>query len=287
MKRGVVYTVINNRDYVFYVAVSILSLRDSGYEGHISIFTDLPLSYFDVLKSENVDVLQVDPPKGFLKPSRWIKTRLALLSPYEETLALDADTVVLSSIDKIWENLSKGPVALCRDSCPTLAHVPHGTLKEFLYTVNSYPPSAMQYNTGVMLWRRSTAALKLFREWNKEWQKFRHIDQLAFIRAVQNTGIMPIVLPSGFNWNDCRLAYENQSPIIYHTMARKRECGGRFSGLYRRTARLTGVCVPSGVPWFRKIHGPRYWLGLFVRWLVRKRMQKLAERNFANKYKNL
>lgn len=286
MKRGVVYIAMGAPEHAAYSAASILSLHDFGYKGPISVFTDLPL-YFDKLKRENVEVVQVNVPKGFQRPSRWVKTRLAQLSPYEETLYLDADTVGLSSIDKIWSYLSKGEIAVCLDINPMLADAKHSSLKEYVYTLKRYSPASIQYNCGVMLWKRSKSVLRLFNEWHKEWQRFGDIDQLAFTRAVQNTGVVPVELPAIFNWNERRNIHE--LPSLYHCMHMKQKLNSHFPGLYRRAASLTGVNVPSPVVLFMKyiMHMPRSVLRKCARWFAGKRLQKLASRNFAHRYKNL
>lgn len=287
MKRGVVYVVTKNPKFVLYAAASILSLRDSGYKGPISIFTDLAYFHFEGLKSKRIDIIQVTPPKDVTRPSRWVKTRLAFLSPYDETLYLDTDTVVLGSIEKIWEHLSKSSFAVCLDVNPTLANARHGTLAEYVYTIGRYPPSSLQYNCGVVLWRRSKSSLGLFKEWHKEWQRFNDIDQLAFIRAVQNTGITLSRLPEIYNWNESLPHHEK--PVVYHCLHLKPKLNTHFSSLYKQSSILMGIEVPFSRKWIIKyiLLSPANFLQRVMRWLVRLRLKKLAGRNFAHRYKNL
>jgi hypothetical protein len=202
-------------------------------------------------------------------------------------LFLDADTVVLGSIEGIWDFLSEGSVAVCFDVNPTLAGARHGTFVEYVYTLKRCPPSSFQYNSGVFLWKRSKESFDFFKEWRKEWQRFEDVDQLAFIRSVQNTGVVLSRLPQIYNWNERFLDYEQ--PVIYHCLHLKPRLNNRFPGLYKKASMLAGVAVPPSGMWVVKYIArvPRNLFQRIMRWLVRFRLEKLASRDFARRHKNL
>jgi lipopolysaccharide biosynthesis glycosyltransferase len=195
------------------------------------------------LHKYNVHSIPVEIPRNARKPSRWIKTQLASFSPYTQTLAIDADTIILKPIDAIWNHLRKRPVAAAIDRNPTLATVNHGRYREFRHTVRRHPATSPHYNTGVLLWRKSRSADALFEEWHREWQRFGHIDQLAFIRAVRNTGITPAKLPARFNYPQVLAPDVNtalrKSVVIWHFCEFKRKMKKCCPELYERAIQLT------------------------------------------------
>ena len=97
--RGVVYCGATNSAYLEAALISAMALRQQEPEIPITLISDQPLLKFLPLHSHNIT------PK-FLKPgeidthafsSRQIKTRLSTLSPYRETLFLDADILPLQA----------------------------------------------------------------------------------------------------------------------------------------------------------------------------------------------
>ncbi len=252
-RRGVLYVASGDFSYLMHAACSILSLRDNGYDGPISILTDFKPAQLRGLKKYDVQCIPVEIPKNARRPSRWIKTQLASFSPYKQTLAIDADTVILRPIDGIRRFLSKGPVCAAMDRNQTLATVNHGRHEEFLYTIRRHPTTVPHYNTGILLWRKSKKADKLFEEWHNEWLRFGDIDQLAFIRAVQNTGIKPAKLPLKFNYPQlCAPDMDSalrKSVVIWHFCEFKDKIRKCCPALYKRALKMTGQ--HNWLSWFK------------------------------------
>jgi hypothetical protein len=121
-------------------------------------------------------------------------------SPFEETLYLDADTVVLGRLDYAFERAAQFGLACSICECPWARR--YAGLRGDL----------VEYNTGVVFFTRK--AQPLLREWK---QRVRRVDssilfvrdgqlcrmplndQAAFAQAVAETGFSPFVLPQ--NWN--------------------------------------------------------------------------------------
>ena len=49
--------------------------------------------------------------------SRWIKTILASLSPYRDSLYEDADMLTMQPLGPLWQSLEQYPIGLVLDCC--------------------------------------------------------------------------------------------------------------------------------------------------------------------------
>lgn len=241
MNRGIVYIATGDPYYLLLTAASIISLRDTGYRGPITVFSDLPARR---LRSLGVHVTKVSPPQNARKPSRWVKTQLAKLTPYQQTLFLDADTVVHKPFTLLWNALAKHDIALGRDRNPTLGAVNHATQDELRYTRGLYPSATAHYNSGILLWKQTPAARRLFAAWHKEWTRFGDIDQLALIRALAQTRVVP---------------QEITTTAIAHLAERKKHARSIHPQLYTRARRVLGISALRASFW-RHRHALRRFL---------------------------
>lgn len=129
------------------------------------------------------------------------KARMMDLSPFEETLYLDADTVVFGNLDFGFEMAMIHGLAVSICENPWARRYPQ-----------IFSGDEIEYNTGVVFFTRKCAALF------EGWKKLAHEldselvfvkdrlpvtmaanDQGSFAAAVQSMGINPFVLPA--NWN--------------------------------------------------------------------------------------
>lgn len=129
------------------------------------------------------------------------KSRMAELTPFDETLYLDVDTVVLGRLDFGFEKARKHGLACCICEAP-LARRYHG-LKD--------RGDMVEYNTGVIFF--TDKALVTFGAWRYHTKVDSSIifrmgdgfsrmplnDQASFAWAVEATDRNPFVLP--MNWN--------------------------------------------------------------------------------------
>lgn len=126
------------------------------------------------------------------------------LSPFDETLYLDCDTVVMGKLDygfnKALAAESGLAVAICE--CPWARRYPR-----------IFSGDEIEYNTGVLFFTRK--AEPVFRQWernaleldstivflthNQEMSMMPSNDQGTFAAAIEQTGAVPFVLPH--NWN--------------------------------------------------------------------------------------
>jgi hypothetical protein len=232
--RGVIYCAINQIAYLEAALISALTLRQFHPELPISIVCDHPLATLLPLWEYGIKVIPVvfDQHHDTFR-SRDLKTCLANISPYNETLYLDADILPLQPLTPIWEYLAQGDMAMTLDRQPTIAQCDHIDSAEKTYTMRLLPEHTPQYNSGVMLWRNCAATQKLFKQWQHEWQKFQQHDQLALARAI-STAQTPIVpLPTGYNISpiDAASCQSQQSVYLLHCWG-----GQVLEGGYRQIA---------------------------------------------------
>lgn len=131
------------------------------------------------------------------------KARMYDTSPFDETLYLDCDTIVLGDLSFGFEKAEKHGLACSICEAPWAARY-HKSIQGDI----------VEYNTGVMFFRKGDAVKPLFDEWKRlapitdSSIKFvmtgvimtmRENDQGSFALAVHNTGFNPCVLP--LNWN--------------------------------------------------------------------------------------
>jgi hypothetical protein len=180
MTRGILYMVWPGERVEAALERSIASVK--------SVHPELP-----------VTVIQADTEPG--TRGLLAKSRMAEHSPYDATLFLDADTIVLGDLSFGFEQAERHSLACCICECPWARR--YGGLRS--------RGDIIEYNTGVMFFTKSAAPL--FDEWSRrggmdssirfntaEGEKVMPVnDQGSFAAAVDALGFNPCILP--LNWN--------------------------------------------------------------------------------------
>jgi hypothetical protein len=126
--------------------------------------------------------------------SHLCKSRMFDMSPFDETLFLDADTIVMGNLDFGFIQAKRFGLACCISSCPWARRYVGVT------------GDLVEYNSGVLFFTRSMKPL--FTKWaalsnsvasSIRGAKERPHDQASFAQAVSDCQINPFVLP--LNWN--------------------------------------------------------------------------------------
>lgn len=238
MTSGILYMLTGNKHGPV-LAVSIYSLRKSGYRGpvHIACGDDasqeIAAHIFADERLAPVTYKRWQPPTGFRNSGYLSKTYMNTLSPYDRTVFLDADTMTVGSLDPLFSH--PRPVVLTQFSewrsngrkisgriRPWADVAPHDVQE---MTAKSYPA----INTGVICFDRSPGAAAYFREWLELTAKKpvficdELASQLIFWRHSVD------VLDSRFN---CSPIHDRRKDaVIYHFHGRKhvnREQGRRI-----------------------------------------------------------
>lgn len=184
----------------------------------------------DGLLQRSIDSLQQVHPNLPVEVARLpdespllIKEQMNDLSPFDTTLYLDADTVVLGDLSYGFEKAEQHGLACCICECPWANRYP------------SIEGDIIEYNTGVLFWKKSEEVNMIFDAWKhyNRWldssiefikqdgtpARMEHNDQAGFAMAVHDLGFNPYVLP--LNWNFRQLWHKNWfgSIKIWHDYA--------------------------------------------------------------------
>ena len=147
----------------------------------------------------HVEELPADTPpvEGLLR-----KADMFAFSPFRQTLYLDADTVVLDTLDFGFAKAERFGLACAICECPWASR----------YSDESLRGDTVEYNTGVLFftegaeslfdcWKRHVreidSSIRLSREDPQSVMRFA--DQAGFAFCCEDTGYAPFVLP--LNWN--------------------------------------------------------------------------------------
>ncbi|HWF37505.1 MAG TPA: hypothetical protein VG322_03235 [Candidatus Acidoferrales bacterium] len=229
--KGVIYVAFGET-YRKLAVLSISYLRRYGYSGPVRILTDFSGWDLSCLDCEVLEVPSTGPGFG----TRHYKTRLNEYG-FDTTLFLDADTVPVSSIDDIWNELRTADVCLSRDRHPDVMDlVSRGGGHKSTWLPGEPSPDRRHpeyehmaalglmrhplHSSGVMLFRRSAVTDLLFRTWHEEWKRFGHEDQLALVRALSRTGCHIDELPACWNarmkgWNAAKNSWPRHARILH------------------------------------------------------------------------
>jgi hypothetical protein len=146
------------------------------------------------------EIIKVEAPSGD-PTSLNKKSSMLELSPFDETLFLDLDTVVLGNLDFGFQKAKQFGLAL------SICEAPWGKRYPNIFTGDE-----IEYNTGVIFFTKT--AKRVFDRWrelaptidssilavNEQGiYKMPANDQGSFALAVEQTGFHPFVLP--LNWN--------------------------------------------------------------------------------------
>lgn len=132
------------------------------------------------------------------------KPRMYELSPFDQTLFLDADTVVMGELGFGFEKAARHDVACCICEAPWARRYP------------SIRGDVVEYNTGVIYFRRTPRCAELFSRWaslartidssivfvssRREFCRMPYNDQASFALAMEQLEFNPFVLPANYNF---------------------------------------------------------------------------------------
>jgi len=177
VKRGVLYVAYGDKAWAA-CARSIATVRTFLPEIPVAVVSDTPLK--DV---EHIHICRPEADPG----ARTWKTQIYALSPFDETLYLDADTEVVSNPNAGFDLLRFVDVALSLD-CDRRVGEKHNAQHDPAERAATLAEVGLEgdllyYNSGVIFFKRSVRALAFFAAWHAEWLRWQKHDQLALARA--------------------------------------------------------------------------------------------------------
>jgi len=115
---------------------------------------------------------------------RWAKVNLYDLSPFEETLYLDADTRVYGNVGIGFEILDDGfDIVIVPSKCRGTDWLWHVTQEERNATRTEMGGQLLTLGGGVIWFGKNERTIALFAAWREEWLRWQGQDQGALTRA--------------------------------------------------------------------------------------------------------
>jgi hypothetical protein len=215
LHRGIVYIVTGDPAYAAMCLASMASLRDWGYEDSVFIITDQA----DRPWPRDKTILHHIPAATSAQTSRYWKTQVGRISPFQRSIYLDCDILATSSLESMWQEVKPEGVGFVLDFYPTLHRalimeygrliVPSETLRSFSLSEHCSTAEIAEidgpyYNSGVFCWEHTDETINFFSHWHQEWKRFAQRDQFALARALKSSGVTVYRLPESYNFSSRR-----------------------------------------------------------------------------------
>lgn len=187
ISRGVVFAAIG-KQYATECLRAVQSLALTTPELPVVVFTDHP----EIFANNRVKTRRLADAKG----SFCDKIAAMAESPFDLSLFLDADTVALEPIGGLFHLLSGFDLAVSLES-----YTPEDT--------HGLPPSFPEFNTGVILFRKSPASTRFLETWRDAYRHDKQSptppkhDQPSFRRALFRSELRFTPLSSRWNFRTC------------------------------------------------------------------------------------
>jgi len=210
-------------------------------------FADRP--GFTVYRDE-VDPFESNWLYGFLAGR--VKPRLAALSPFAQTLYVDADTVFKISPAFGFDLLDRWDMIVVEADERSLLTVLPENRPEVSQTIAELGTAQILYhNSGVFFWRRNAVTVRLFELWSEEWLRFHMWDeQVALLRALMRSEALFLNVPYTWNCRDMKKTF-----MVFH----------RFGSMTVRQFRGAKGVVARGLPMGRPLVEVELAPGRFVK----------------------
>lgn len=193
---------------------SLSSLRDWHPSLPVTLVTD-QLSGIDDI----AEIILENPEFGFMDKIRGLEE-----CPYERTLFLDSDTFICGDLRELFELLDRfefggahSPGRICSGSC---------------YQIKGVPDSFAQFNSGVLLLKRTAVVLNLLKEWHELYEQdvkyYRSLppeesavlkfpqDQPALREAMYRSEARIVTLATEYNFRTIFPCYASRPVKILH-----------------------------------------------------------------------
>jgi hypothetical protein len=170
---GAIYIITQDPRYVGLVQASAATLKRAMPDLPITVFSEFPIEGpFDqvvrVTPTLTTETATGSADFGTLKTADgfYDKSRLMLQSPYERTIFVDADIYVAEPFPELFTLLD-------RFDCAANHEEYHNTDWFNHYPLPDVPESYPEFNTGILVYRKSPAMQKLLEQWSELYRTYR------------------------------------------------------------------------------------------------------------------
>lgn len=217
VESGAIYTATVYPEYVKYAFISAKSLKTT---------SNIKSTLFVGKKrwhSELAEKLGDDPFIDVVVTStNKPRTRLASLymTPYQHTLAMDCDTIVLDNISDIFNILDKYEFCICHAHNRQINYLRYNSYK----LGEDIPYAFTQHNGGVILFDRNKEVLNFLKDWHNRYKEYvkKNIpkDQVSMRKMLWKHNLRMYVLPPEYNVNKAKWfkiwEEAEAKPLIFH-----------------------------------------------------------------------
>jgi hypothetical protein len=208
-KYGVIYVALGPA-YAIMAMVSINSIR---------IYSDVPISIIidkstaDIVKLPKLDnVIIID---NCIEENRLIKSKIYDLSPYENTLYVDCDTIIKANIIDCFDYLEYFDIAV-KQRQKAFPASGKGALK--IFNGNKIVANQPHWNSGVIAFKKNSKTKKMFNHWSYLQKNLNYeFDQPALAQAVIQSDLRVVSLEDKWNYQDARAIYFQAGIIIHYS----------------------------------------------------------------------
>tara|TARA_R100000008_G_C3568419_1_gene160533 strand:- start:66 stop:818 length:753 start_codon:yes stop_codon:yes gene_type:complete len=183
--RGVLYIVFGD-NFIKEMLISAESVKKHNPNMHITAFSDKKIKSEFIDKCVQIKVKHLRPKVDYVH-----------LSPYDETIFLDTDTVVDRDITEMFEILEKYDFAICHDLARKRKSVSN-IIPEYA----QIPYSFSEVNPGVMVFKKCQAVDDFFKTWREYFYKYFNgwpYEQPTFRVALWKSKLNFYILPVEYN----------------------------------------------------------------------------------------
>lgn len=225
MNRGVLYIAFGE-NFIKEVLISAESVKRHNPNLDITIFSDREIDSPYVDSNTIIEVRHIRAKVDYVH-----------LSPYDETIFLDTDTIIDSDITDMYDILKKYDFAICHDLARKRKNV-----SQKIPEYEEVPYMFSEVNPGVMVFNKSQPVMDFFELWRKYFYKYYNrwiYEQPTFRVALWKSNVNFYIMPPEFNIRSkqnrqkqrnlhSQFGEDHLKPRIYHMHADMRINQGTY-----------------------------------------------------------
>jgi len=134
------------------------------------------------------------------------------LSPFEQTLYVDADSEFCTTPERGFDLLQRWDFVLAESRLGCVGDAPFLPTERAETAAWLGTPLHVFHNSGMLFWKRCPAVAELMQLWSEEWLRYGDWDeQIALLRALMRSQALFLTVP--FNWNS---NVQERASLLYH-----------------------------------------------------------------------
>lgn len=153
---------------------------------HITVFSDRTMKSEFIDNSISIEIKHLRPKVDYIH-----------LSPYDQTIFLDTDTIIDHDVSEMFDILEKYDLAICHDLARKRKNI-----AEIIPEYKEIPYSFSEVNPGVMVFSKNESVMKFFNLWRVYFHKYRdrwQYEQPTFRVALWKSSMNFYILPIEYN----------------------------------------------------------------------------------------